>query len=253
MRRVRLAVTAVIAVLTISVAGAALLNSSGDTLPVADTEAERYVTVTFDDAYASQYRTADALESRGMRGVYFVPVGQLNGTFEGIPTMQQRDMVDLADRGHEIGGHTYNHTNLSQVSEQEFRDSIRRNRAALQEMGEEPVSFAYPYGGMQHTDVVREEYRYGRGIGWQANKVPVSDSARVHSIALTEENADVLDAYLDRLQPGEWLVISLHHVDSTGEVDRPQIDVSEQTYTEILDSIEAADVETVTFQEMAER
>lgn len=222
-----------------------------NTFPATDTEESRYVTITFDDAYRSQYHAADALEERGMEGVFYVPVNQLNGTFEGIPTMTRAQVQQLAQRGHEIGGHTFNHTDMSTLTAAEVQGSLQRNRDALQVLGISPVSFGYPYGkGAEHSAVVAQYYEYGRAGGWQENTMPPQQPETLSAIAVTEETVDVLDDYLDRLDGGDWLIIAVHGVDTDGAVDRPSIDVSQETYERMLDMIQQENATVVTFQDL---
>lgn len=213
-------------------------------------EAARYVTVTFDDGYRSQYDAANALEDRGMRGVFYVSAGLLNGSFEGIPTMSAAQVQELHVRGHEIGGHTYNHTDISTLSAAQVQQTIAQNQAALNEMGIRPVSFAYPYGqGTENVPLVADSYAYARTVQWQINRFPPDNPYALHTLALTEQNHEHLDGYMDRLEPGDWLVIAIHHVED-GPVTRPDVDVTQETYETILDTLHAADVEIVTFQDV---
>lgn len=217
-------------------------------------EEPRYVTVTFDDAYSSQGTAAEELEQHGMRGVFFVPTGRLNDSFEGIPTMTAADVQRLAANGHEIGGHTYNHTNVSTLTAQEAAAAMERNRAALQDMGVQPVSFAYPYGAVAHTDTVHNYYSFARANGWKLNNATSDTPKTVHTVSLTENNAHVLDDYLNRMDAGDWLVISVHHVEDSGFLERPQVDMRQDTYESLLYTIETANnTEVVTFQEMMQQ
>lgn len=209
----------------------------------------RSVTIAFDDGYASHPYAAQQLEARGWRGVFFIPAGVLNGTFEGVPTMTKAAVQGIAAAGHEVGGHTYMQTNLSTLNESQVRAALERNRAALGSMGIYPVSFAYPHGaGTEHSGIVGAYYTYGRTLRWGSNTVPPADPLHLKTITVTEENVDVLDDHLDRLEPGEWLIISLHHVDRTGAVDRPAIDVSDDTFQQVLDQVETSEVQVTTIR-----
>lgn len=231
------------------VTGLLLLGLAGVVLAVAGEPSpgpgERYVTFTFDDGYASHPYAAERLERRGWRGVFYVPAGLLNGTFEGYPLMSPGAVQALAGAGHEVGGITYRHTNLSTLDREEARTAIDRNRAALAGMGIEPYSFAFPYGVVAHQDVVGERYAMARA-GWGVDTAPPEDPLQVRTISLTEGNADILDDYLARLDAGEWLVITLHRIDGAGAVERPAVDVSDGTYRRILDTVENASVTVVT-------
>jgi peptidoglycan/xylan/chitin deacetylase (PgdA/CDA1 family) len=212
---------------------------------------ETYVTITFDDAYRSQYRAATALEERGMRGVFYVPTGQLNGTFEGIPTMTGAQVRALQRRGHEIGGHTYNHSDMSAMTGEAVNRSLWRNRRALQQLGVQPISFAYPYGqGEDHAATVTDQYDYARTVRWETNRWPPQTPDRLATLALTAENHDELDSSLARMEPGDWLILAFHHIEQDGTVDRPQVDMQQETYEQALDRVQQANVTVVTFQQL---
>lgn len=239
-----------IVVVTVSVA--AVGPGRTDTTDSTPPSSTKYVTVTFDDAYASQYRAADELEDRGMRGVFFVPVNQLNGTFEGIPTMTQQQVRNLVTRGHEIGGHTYNHTNLSTLSPRQVRRSLQQNKAALNRLGITAISFAYPYGaGASYASIVGEEYRFGRLNRWKTNTVPLQNRSRLTSISLSEDTYEYLELYLQRMKPGDWLIIMLHGIDANSTVNRETIDMSTETYQQVLDTVQATNITTITFKDAA--
>lgn len=208
-----------------------------------------YVTVTFDDGYESNVDAADALEARGMRGVFYISAGVLGGTFEGIPTMQGVQVRELEERGHEIGGHTYSHANLSALNGSGVRQEIEQNRAALDDIGVEPVSFAYPYGaGTEHADTVGEYYSYARTVQWDTNDLPPADPLRMHTVAVTEDSHDTFQERLSRVDGGEWLVIAIHDV--AEDVEREHVDISRETYEQVLNGLDREDIEVVTFQDM---
>ncbi len=247
----RLGVLTLFGVVLVAAAfGVGVMPDTGNGTDSGDGEV-RYVTVTFDDGFESQYRAADALEDRGMRGVYFVSSGVLDGTFEGFPTMTGEQVRELEVRGHEIGGHTYNHTNISGLDESGVRSEIEQNRAALAGIGVEPVAFAYPYGqGVEHRDVVADYYPYARTVNWDIDTVPPEEPYTLGGTAVTMDNHESLEPVLERMAPGEWLVITLHHIDD--EVERSDVDISRDTYADILDRLDRPGIAVVTFQDMQE-
>ncbi len=243
-----------LAAVSVAVVAAALGVGFGDQTVeerrnTTDAQGVQYVTITFDDGYRSQYDAADALEDRDMHGVFYVSAGQLNGTFEGIPTMTATDVRNLERRGHEIGGHTYNHTDMSTLDTSEVQDSLEWNSAALDDMGVHPVSFAYPHGkGMEHADTVQKYYDYARTVRWRFNTVPPADPMRLNTVAVTEQNRDDFDQRLAQLEGGEWMVIAIHHV--TEDVERENVDVTPETYESVLDAVDQPGIEVVTFRDI---
>ena len=96
----------------------------------------RPVVLTFDDGWASQWRAAQAMTARGMRGVFFVTTRQ-NGL----------DLATLASWGHEIGGHTISHPDLTTLSDWQLAQELTASRQQLQAWSGQSVDIlAYPYG-----------------------------------------------------------------------------------------------------------
>ncbi|MDQ1650536.1 MAG: hypothetical protein QOG60_2593 [Frankiaceae bacterium] len=101
------------------------------------------VSFTFDDGQATQYPTSNALAAHGMRGTYYINSG-LVGSDSFYMTWPQIQQVAAA--GHEIGGHTLTHTDLTTASSSTAQREVCDDRTNLQNQGFSPVvSFAYPY------------------------------------------------------------------------------------------------------------
>ena len=121
------------------------------------------VLLTFDDGFVSNYRVAaPLLEARGLRGVFFVvPAFSLATPDEsrafflehlhGRPERCERAMtpdeiLDLAERGHTIGNHTFSHTRLSVTPEAEYRHEILDAAALIESwIGRSVEAFAWTY------------------------------------------------------------------------------------------------------------
>ncbi len=106
------------------------------------------ISFTFDDAPASATRAgAEILESRGLRGSYYVSAG-LSGTEVpmGVCAVAQ-DYQRVAAAGHEIACHTYSHLDCGRASAAGADADVARNLETLAGWGVGEVeSFAYPYG-----------------------------------------------------------------------------------------------------------
>lgn len=100
---------------------------------------DKPVVLTFDDGFASHWDAAAALDQRGMRGVFFVTLGQ--------PRMADWQIKDLSDRGHEIGSHTISHADLTTLSDEALAYELNSSRAQLESIAGRAIEFfAYPYG-----------------------------------------------------------------------------------------------------------
>jgi peptidoglycan/xylan/chitin deacetylase (PgdA/CDA1 family) len=121
---------------------------------------ERRAVLTFDDGYLDAHEVvAPMLDERGVPGVFFLTGGRLGGrldTWAGpLPLMTAAHASDLARRGHEIGGHSMTHVQLTRIDPPAADREIAGCKAVLEEVTGMPVtSFAYPKG--QHDAVVRD-------------------------------------------------------------------------------------------------
>lgn len=103
------------------------------------------------------------LDDRGVRGTFF---------FVGWLAEKEPEMVrDVAEAGHEIASHGHEHELVGRLGRDGFRDSVRRSRAALEEITGSPVigyrapSFSIVPGLEWALDILVEEgYRYDASL-----------------------------------------------------------------------------------------
>jgi peptidoglycan/xylan/chitin deacetylase (PgdA/CDA1 family) len=136
------------------------------------------VSLTFDDGSADQYTNARSiLTSHGMKATFYVNSSRINAY--GFLTWAQ--LGALCADGHEIGGHTLDHVDLTQVSVEEARRQIGDDRTALVERGFDVQSFSYPYGeyDARAKSIVQEcGYTSGRGAWGLRNLDALSGDSR---------------------------------------------------------------------------
>ena len=87
---------------------------------------------------ANTIRLLDLLVQHGATGTFFF----LGEVAEHYPSLVRR----VADNGHEIGSHGYQHRRLSEITWREFRDDVRRSRRLLEDLTGLPVrGYRAPY------------------------------------------------------------------------------------------------------------
>ena len=101
----------------------------------------------------------DLLDARAVKGTFFV----LGWLAEREPGMVR----EIAERGHEIASHGWGHRKVTDLTEEAFRQDVRRTRHLLRELTDQPIlgyrapSFSIVPGVEWAMDVLLEEgYRY---------------------------------------------------------------------------------------------
>ncbi|MCC9166944.1 polysaccharide deacetylase family protein [Pontibacter harenae] len=102
------------------------------------------IMLTFDDTNLDQFTVAaPELEKYGFKGVFFVMTVSL-----GRPRyMSKAQVKELADAGHEIGSHTWDHHNVKKYKGNDWVTQVEKPSRQLAEItGKEIKYFAYPFG-----------------------------------------------------------------------------------------------------------
>lgn len=124
--------------------------------------------LTFDDGFENVYQHAlPVLQELGFSATCFFVSGQIGGFNSwdqaiGIPftpCMSRSQLLDWAAAGNEIGAHTVDHVELTEVSPAQALEQIRLSKQHLEQLSAQEVrSFCYPYGGVSNRirDMVAE-------------------------------------------------------------------------------------------------
>ena len=102
------------------------------------------IMLTFDDTDLDQYTVAaPEMQKHGFKGVFFIMTVSL-----GRPRYMNRAQVkELADAGHVIGSHTWDHQNVKKLKEKDWVTQIDKPTKQLEAITGQPVKyFAYPFG-----------------------------------------------------------------------------------------------------------
>lgn len=108
--------------------------------------------ITIDDGYSSIVDIAQILESKGLKGFFFI-IGDRIG-LEGYA--REEDLRRLRTKGHRIGTHSFSHPqNISQLNYNEIVAEWKKGIEVLQEILGEKVLTAGVPGGFTSKNVVR--------------------------------------------------------------------------------------------------
>lgn len=196
-------------------------------VPAAAFAARTVVTLSFDDERITQVNALPILDEFGVKASFFINTSRVGRS--GRLTWDQ--LRALRDAGHEIGGHTLDHVDLTEVSDAEATRQVCDDRAALVAQGFDPISFAYPFG---HADADADAaaivggcgYRFARAHGGirtptgcsscpTAEPIPPTDPLRLRSSRSVQETDDLgylQDRVLLAETTGGWINVNLHDV-----------------------------------------
>jgi peptidoglycan/xylan/chitin deacetylase (PgdA/CDA1 family) len=125
---------------------------------------DAYVTLTFDDGFEECYSTiAPLIEKYGSTGAFFINANYIESDInyqekfnERTQTYTKKPMswaqvIDLHHRGHLIGSHNLDHTNMSVLNEEDLDFQLKQNKKILENKLNYTCNyFAWTYGQMQH-------------------------------------------------------------------------------------------------------
>ena len=183
------------------------------------------VSLTFDDGSADQMAAHQLLKSHGMVGTFYI-----NSSFIGSPGFMTRaDLETLKANGHEIGGHSFNHSSLTSLSAGEANRQICADRNTLLSWGYAVTSFAYPFSDFNpsvKSTVQACGYNSARAVGGlrsphsctecpAAEPIPPADlyATRTPDDINTTWTLQDLKKTVTRAESnGGWLAFNFHHV-----------------------------------------
>ena len=113
------------------------------------------VFLTFDDGDRDQYLNAlpilDKHKFKAMFGIMTVAIGRRGKQ----PYMDKTEIKDLADRGHEVCCHTWDHHNTKKYTAADWITQAVEPKKKLEEITGKPVKyFVYPFGLWNHEAAV---------------------------------------------------------------------------------------------------
>lgn len=184
------------------------------------------VSLTFDDGWESQLLAIDSMSEHGMPGTFYIASGLIG--HEGYLTRAELDAV--AEVGHEIGGHSVSHADLTTMTPDEVEVELCASRDTLTRWGYDITSFAYPFASVNpevEEEVEHCGYNSGRGLGnlasrdgcqecLRAETLPPPDPFNLRAPAQVTDDwtlADLQSVVTSAEQSGGgWVPITFHEV-----------------------------------------
>lgn len=179
------------------------------------------VSFTFDDfPYSAAMGAADILDFHGLKGTFYLSPGLVNQIIPGIEDhpVTKKEIIKIADKGHEIGFHSRDHLRLTELSYFNIIRQMFQGNEIKKYAGRKAVSFSYPFGCTypKRFDLIAKllGYKTTRGIEFGVNNV--SDRYDLKSVALYENKLlyTKIEALLNSLKTDQWLILYTHDVRS---------------------------------------
>lgn len=165
------------------------------------------IALTFDDGPHPEHtpRLLDVLAEAGVRGTFFV-VGE---RAEQLPELVRR----IADEGHELGNHTWTHSEPSQTSAARFLEEVARTRRLIQDITGRDCRLTRPPKG---------SLTISKTLGlWRQQQTIALWNIDPKDFAMTDESA--MTHWLSGYRPRSGDVVLLHDNHSRAAVAVEQL------------------------------
>ncbi len=187
--------------------------------PIAVTSERGMLSLSFDDFPIDAWTEGGrVMADHGVHATYYVSGSLCGQVHDDMPQFEVSHLQAVAEAGHEIGCHTFDHTSALKVSAGEFHASIDRNAQWVSERldGYVMETFAYPFGdwsiGTKRS--VAKRFKCARGVLYGLNEGTV-DRAGLVSIGLESKSLadfDMEAVAAKAAAQGAWLVLYGHDV-----------------------------------------
>ena len=224
------------------------------------------VSFTFDDFPRTAWTVGGRiLEDAGFRGTYFVSAAfspprmrdQVPfGILEGTDYYEMDDLVELHERGHELGSHSFDHLRVPSQAKADIESAIVHNARFIREaIGEElPLhSFAYPQGAVsvRTRRIVSRHFSSCRGTSPGVNSGRI-DLACLRANCIDDRfdpRRDLSPMFDEAQRRNGWLIFCVH------DVARPpsRWGCTPAVFEEIVRQVRVAGLEVATIEQVVAR
>lgn len=207
------------------------------------------VTLTFDDGWASQYTQAfQIMQWYNASGTFYLVPGFLN-TPHYLTTDQARQ---IEQAGNEIGSHTMNHMNLTELSPDNISQELVQSKQALADLFGPVKNFAAPFGAFSYqvTGEIKQSYSSDR-----TTEIGFNNSENFNPYEILSQNiyntttVAEINQWLDQAtRQKSWLVLTFHQVDTSNS----PYAITPQNFEAVLASIRTRSLPLLTLEQALE-
>ena len=206
---------------------APLLLLSPGTTTADQTGNSGILTLSFDDAYRSQYLNAlPVMQKYGLVGTLYISTGNVGGTTED-PRWESMSWAEIGkwrEAGWEIGAHTHRHQSLVSLTDVELQAELGYAAALIyKNTGVYPVSFASPFGEYDEQMLEFVQHLYdnhasahwnqpGKAVGF--NSLSDLDPYRIGRLIIVRDTSskEACEAIERASNEKLWLVLGFHGI-----------------------------------------
>lgn len=212
------------------------------TLP--ENENGKFIILTFDDSFASQYGAYEQLKKSNLKGTLYINSGLIGQK----DRLTLDELTEMYNNGWDIGNHTVHHVDLTKVSSQKAYDEIHGCAAWLighgftRNMGYK--HFAYPYGAYNDNVVnilKKQGFLTARTTNAGSSTADLLELGRASLYGMTKKNIS------DFMYSDEKLIIlNLHRIVPDNTKNMSDIDLEQSNFDELIKSIEGSQRQAIT-------
>jgi len=144
---------------------------------------EAIVTTSWDDGHPSDLKLAELLKRYDIPATFYIPIDNME-----TECMNPQQINEIA-QSFDVGGHTYHHVKLTQISPKEAEREIVEGKKRLEEIiGRELLSFCYPRG--RFNDKIINEVNQAGFIGGRTVKLftrSIKDSFKMSTMVYAKD------------------------------------------------------------------
>jgi len=192
---------------------------------------KRQIALTFDDAPDPRFtpQILDILKARGVKATFFI----VGSRAEKHPELVQR----MIREGHSIGGHSYNHPDMSRLSDSRFHEQIEKTSSILTHIaGYRPNLVRPPYGEIRERQLLWLGQQGYYTVNWSA------DSLDWRNLKPGQVYANVMKSV------GPGVIVLQHAGGGAGE----RLDGTIRALPRIIDELQARSYKLVTITQLLE-
>ena len=201
------------------------------------------ISFNFDDGFTSAYTIGmPILEAYGFKSSHYIVINRIGEK----SYMTRRQILDLQDRGHEIGAHSRTHEKLTEMSLSKARREILGSKEDLIKKGVVKIStFVYPdgYFNDEIAKLVEESGYSGARITNPGLNDITTDPYKLFYLGMNSEiSFETVKIKIDEaIEKKKWLIMVFHRIDEVGFEN-----VSSELLQKTVDYVKEKNVPVVT-------